>query len=140
MSDKDSSEEEPGDLDKILDKRADIAVKGITHRRPMAGHPRRSGLTPVPVDSNRQPLVSHEDEEKSSCPERCIGNICWPCRVFTGALGLGGKKTKRRRKKTKKRRKKTKRRKSKRRRKKTKRKRKTHRKSKKHAQSTPITL
>ena len=130
MSDKDSSEEEPGDLDKILYKRADNAVKGITHRRPMAGHPRRSGLTPVPVDSNRQPLVSHEDEEKSSCPERCIGNICWPCRVFTGALGLGGKKTKRRRKKTKKRRKKTKRK------HKSHRKSKTHRKSKKYRSRT----
>jgi len=63
--------------------------------------------------------------------EQCIDAFCWPCGVFKGALGLGGKKTKRRRKKTKKRRRKTKRRKSKRRRKKTKRKRKSRRKSKK---------
>jgi hypothetical protein len=68
--------------------------------------------------------------------EQCIDTFCWPCGVFKGALGLGGGKTKRRRKKTKKRkskrrRKKTKRRKSKRRRKKTKRKRKSHRKTKK---------
>ena len=59
--------------------------------------------------------------------EQCIDTFCWPCGVFKGALGLGGGKTKRRRKKTKKRRRKTKRRKSKRRRKK--RKRKSHRKS-----------
>lgn len=63
--------------------------------------------------------------------EQCIDAFCWPCGVFKGALGLGGGKTKRRRKKTKKRRRKTKRRKSKRRRKKTKRKRKSHQKTKK---------
>jgi len=63
--------------------------------------------------------------------EQCIDTFCWPCGVFKGALGLGGGKTKRRRKKTKRRRKKTKKRKSKRRRKKTKRKRKSHRKTKK---------
>ena len=133
MSDTESSsEEEPGDLKKILDNRAKNAVTGITQHRPMV-------KTPGPVDSNRQPLLSHE--EKSSCPERCIGNICWPCRVFKGALGLGGrrrKKTKRksRRKSKKRKKKRKKRRKTKRKKHRKSKKRKTHKKSKKNRSRT----